>query len=81
MINYCAKMGKTQIGTFMMPSDRLAQIGFPDEIRSIVRYEQVACELCSPLYLILESVGYFCVKEKVVRMPCLNGFGDAPTVH
>lgn len=81
LIRYCERVGKTQIGTFMMPSERLAQIGFPDEIRRIVRYEHVACELCNPLYLVLESVGYFCVKEKVVRMPCMNGFGTIEVVH
>jgi len=66
--DYCAKSGRDEIRTLMLPFSILAGIGMPEEVMIMINVRRLTYEILESFYMILESLGVFQVDSKYVRL-------------
>jgi hypothetical protein len=71
---YCIKNNKSHIGTFNMPREILTSRGIPKEIMDIVDFEKIKVDICKMFYIILETLGYYGLGDKMKRLASNEGF-------
>ena len=59
---------KTYFNTLFIPEDILEQKGFPEELVPALNYRHTAQELCKAFYIILETLGFYTMGDKVQRL-------------
>lgn len=65
---YFVEHKKTSLTTLYIQTDYLVSHGLPIEIMAVIDRKKIAGELCKPLYLILETLGYYGYQTKVRRL-------------
>jgi hypothetical protein len=65
---------KYQLNTIYIPIDILLAKGIPPEVEQVMDYEKIVADLCGAYYIILETLGYYSMGEKVVRLVSQSGY-------
>lgn len=69
MTTYCTKNGKQKtITTFQLPQPLIATVGIPPEIFEMIDYRRIVLDTTKVFYLILETLGYACLDNKITRL-------------
>jgi hypothetical protein len=58
--------GKVQISTLRLPLINTYEKGLPEEIKPIIDYARTVFDNCNPLYMVLETIGYFRKPDKMI---------------
>jgi len=51
--------GKDKLGTIIIDSNKINEVGIPDEIKPIINIDKIIKSNCEVLYLVLETLGFF----------------------
>ena len=65
---WAERTGKTGAKTFALPEQTLAQSGMPKEIAQVLDMRKTIYEVTSVFYILLESIGYYCVNSGLTRL-------------
>jgi hypothetical protein len=57
-----------------MPREILTSRGIPKEIMDIVDFEKIKVDICKMFYIILETLGYYGLGDKMKRLASNEGF-------
>ena len=71
---YCLKNNKPYIGTFNLPKEMINGKGIPKEIVDIIDFEKIKIDICRIFYIILETLGYYGLGDKMKRLASNEGF-------
>jgi hypothetical protein len=63
---FAEKYGKTEIKTFKLPLINIYSKGIPKELKKIMDIDRVIKDNCIPLYMILNSLGFYLKKDMKV---------------
>lgn len=80
MRSYLQRNEKTSITTFQLPKEILNSRGIPKEVMDIIDYEKIVVDLCRIYYILLETLGYYALGDKVKRLVSSEGWGNQPAV-
>lgn len=62
------RTGKTSATTMVLPEQALALRGMPVEISSIMDIRKIVFSITGIYYLVLETLGYYCVDDKITNL-------------
>lgn len=65
---YFKETGKKTISTFLLPQQRLAVHGVPTEIVQAMDLRRTVLDCTAVFYLILETLGYYCLDDKITEL-------------
>lgn len=71
---YLDRTEKTSFGTFHMPKDIMLSTGMPQEIIDVIDVEGVQGDICKMYYVILESIGFYTLGDKMKRLLSKSGY-------
>ncbi len=74
MRNYLARIDKTAISTFNLPTPILKSSGIPKEIVDIINIEGIQLDICRPFYILLETLGFYSLGDKVKKLVSKSGY-------
>lgn len=77
MRTYLSRNEKTSITTFHLPKEYMTLRGIPREIMEIIDYEKIVVDICRIYYILLETLGYYALGDKVKRLVSSEGWGTA----
>ena len=73
---YCTKNNKPYIGTYNLPKEMINGRGIPKEIIDIIDFDKIKIDICRMFYIILETLGYYGLGDKMKRLASTEGFGN-----
>lgn len=73
---YLMRHGKNNITTFNLPADILSTSGIPKEVADIIDYDRIVVDICRIYYILLETLGYYALGDKVKRLVSSEGWGN-----
>jgi len=74
MKNYLAKNEKIGVGTFHLPKEIVFSKGIPQEIIDVIAIDNIQLDVCRIFYIILETLGYYSIGDKMRRLLSKNGY-------
>jgi hypothetical protein len=72
---YLKRNEKTNITTFNLPADILQTSGIPEEVKIAIDYVSMVKDICKMYYIILETLGYYALGKKRIRLLHQEGYG------
>jgi hypothetical protein len=75
MAAYLKRKEKTNITTFNLPAEMLQTIGIPEEIKHVINYGRIVKDICKMYYIVLETLGYYALGTKRIRLLHEEGYG------
>jgi hypothetical protein len=75
-MKYLSANNKKYVATYNLPVDILVTGGIPPEIVEIIDYEKIVVDICGVFYILLESIGYYALGDKVRRLVSSEGWGS-----
>jgi hypothetical protein len=74
MVNYLARLEKKEIGTFHFPKEVLQSRGIPKEVLEVIDIENMQMDICRVFYILLETLGYYSMGDKMKRLLSRSGY-------
>lgn len=71
---YLTKYGKTGMGTFHFPKEILYAKGIPQEVIDVIDVENVQADICRIFYIVIETLGYYAMGDKMKRLLSKSGY-------
>lgn len=81
MQNYLQRNEKTSITTFNLPAEILISRGIPAEVKAIIDYDKIVVDICKIYYILLETLGYYALGDKVKRLVSSEGWGSTKLIE
>lgn len=66
--NYFKETGRKAISTFLLPQQRLAVHGVPEEIVLAMDLRRTVLDCTAVFYIVLETLGYYCLDGKISQL-------------
>ena len=66
--DYFKRTGKKTISTFLLPQQRLAVHGVPEEIVLAMDLRRTVLDNCSVFYIIMECLGLYMLDDKIAEL-------------
>lgn len=65
---YFKRTGKKTISTFLLPQQRLAIHGVPEELVLAMDLRRTVLDCTAVFYIVLETLGYYCLDDKISEL-------------
>jgi hypothetical protein len=65
---YFARTGRKTVSTFLLPQQRLAVHGVPEEIVLAMDLRRTVLDCTAVFYVVLECLGYYCLDDKISEL-------------
>ena len=65
---YFKRTGKKTISTFLLPQQRLAIHGAPEELVLAMDLRRTVLDCTAVFYIVLETLGYYCLDDKISEL-------------
>lgn len=65
---YFQETGRKTLSTLLLPQQRLAVHGLPEEIIQVLDTRRAILDNCAVFYMCLETLGYYCLDDKISKL-------------